>query len=377
MPRENYGRMGLIALLLSSVAATAALSEMGSLAFAQQEHTEFAANLAYIRGHLDQALANRQAGNLELAAAHAGHPVHEVYSLIEAELTENDPELGEQLEQGLTNLANEIADLTPEQVQTEVAELVTLLDRAESAVIGEAERNDAKFNAMVAIAVLETAEREYQEAVDNGQIVEMVEYQDSTAFIDQAKGIFESIEAGMPEEEAEEVSEFFKTLDSLTGSNADFEDVETAIGAIVHEFEEVFSLEGEEPAYDGQAYIDKIIELLDEAVVAFQAGEAQKAKALAVEAYLENYEFIERDIEEDDPELMLKIELDLREELVDMIEQGRPASEVQDHVDGIKADLETARAVVVPEFPLPVVAIVATMALAVAATRFKGIRLKR
>lgn len=372
--------MGLIALLLSSVAATAVLAEMGSLAFALEEpvpsadeDAEFAANLAYIRGHLAQALANRQADNVELAAAHSGHPVHEVYSLIEAELTEKDQELDDQLEHGLTNLANQITNLTSEQVQTDVADLNMLLDRAESAVISETERNDPAFNAMVAIAVLETAEHEYQEAVDNGQIVEMVEYQDSTAFIAQAKSIFKSsIEAGMPEGAAKEVGEFFEMLDSLTGSNAGFEEVETTIGGIVHEFEEVFSLEGKEPSYDGQAYIDKIIELLDESVIAYRAGDAQEAEALATEAYLENYEYIETDIKEDNPELMTKIEIDMRVELVDMIKQGRPASEVQDHVNSIKADLETARAVVVPEFPLPIVAIATTMAAAVVAARFKG-----
>lgn len=73
----------------------------------------------------------------------------------------------------------------------------------------------------------------------------MIEYQDSTAFIAQAEPIFTSIEADMPDEEAEEVAEFFEQLDPLTGSNASFEEVETVIGGIVHEFEEAFGLEEE------------------------------------------------------------------------------------------------------------------------------------
>ena len=59
----------------------------------------------------------------------------------------------------------------------------------------------------------------------------------------------------------------------------------------------------------------------------------RKPKALAIEAYLDNYEFIEADIEEDDPELMEKIESDIRVELVEMIDAGRPASEIASHVD--------------------------------------------
>ncbi|HJS81511.1 MAG TPA: hypothetical protein VJ742_01615 [Nitrososphaera sp.] len=310
------------------------------------ENVDFAANLSFIRGHLVQALANKQANSAELAAAHAGHPVHEVYALIEGALTEQDPELDEELETELTNLANQITSMTSQQVQTEVANLNTLLDAAESAVINQTESEDPAFNAMVAIALLETADLEYGEAIENGQIVEMIEYQDSTAFIEQANMIFASIEADMPAEEASEVSELFEQLDSLTASNATIEEVGTVIGGIIHEFEEVFELEAEESGYNGHAYIDKIIELLDDAVLSYQAGDAQEAKALAIEAYLDNYEFIEADIEEDDPELMEKIETDIRVELVEMIDAGRPASEIASHVTMIKADLETARSIV-------------------------------
>lgn len=311
------------------------------------EHVEFAANLEYIRGHLAQALANKQTGNSELAIAHAGHPVEEVYTLIEGELAEHNPDLNEELQTELTNLANQINSMSISQVQTQVSHINTLLDGAETAVISETERNEPAINAMVASAVLETAEHEYEEAVENGQIIEMIEYQDSTAFIARAKILFtSSIQAGMPEHEAEEVIEFFEQLDSLTGSNASFEEVETTIGGIIHEFEEVFGLAQEDTGYDGQAFFDRIIELLDESVASYKAGNAQAAKAAAIEAYLDNYEFIEADIEEDDPELMEKIEVDMRVELVQMIDAGRPATEIEQHVTMIKADLETARALV-------------------------------
>jgi hypothetical protein len=329
------------------------IHELDEVVPSANEHVEFVANLEFIRGHLAQALANKQANTIELAAAHAGHPVHEVYSLIEGELAEHDPELNEELEQELTALANEIDTMSSQQVQTEVANLNSLLDGAQSAVIGQAELDDPAFGAMVAVALLETAELEYAEAIQNGTIIEMIEYQDSTAFIERANTVFMSIESEMPAEEAEEVSELFVQLDNLTGSNADFEEVQTVIGGIIHEFEEVFGLEGEESGYDGQAYIDRIVELLDEAVVAYQGGDAQEAKALAIEAYLDNYEFIEADIEEDDPELMERIEVDIREELVAMIDAGRPSSEIASHVTIIKADLETARGLVESETQTP------------------------
>jgi hypothetical protein len=364
---------GLALFLLVFTGSAAAWSHQ---AYAQEkeessEHVEFAANIEFIKGHLAQAVANKQAGENELAIAHAGHPVEEVYSLIEEELAEHNAELNTQLKESLTNLANQIQTMQAQAVQTQVAQINTMLDQAKSSVIGQGERNDPEFNALVIISLLETAEHEYEEAVSGGEIVEMVEYQDSTAFIARAEAIFDTIKAQVPEHEGEEIAEFFEDLNSLTAANASFEEVETVIGGIAHEFEEVYGLESEKQV-DGQKIIDNINKLLDESLAAYDAGNMQRAKALAVEAYLENYELIEGDIEEDDPELMEKIEVDLREELVQMIDAQTPASEIEAHVNSIKSDLETARAIVVPEFPAVILAIAAVMAAVITIGRFKG-----
>jgi hypothetical protein len=103
---------------------------------------------------------------------HVGHPIEEVYFLIEGELAEHNSELNEELEAELTSLANQINGMSVQQVQTEVANINSLLNGAETAVISETKRNDPAFNAMVAVAVLETAEHEYEEVVENGQIIE-------------------------------------------------------------------------------------------------------------------------------------------------------------------------------------------------------------
>jgi hypothetical protein len=88
----------------------------------------------------------------------------------------------------------------------------------------------------------------------------------------------------------------------LTESNVSFEQVETVIGGIIHEFEEALELESEEGELDGGGYFDRIKELLDQSVAEYNEGNAQQAKALAIEAYLDNYEFIESDIAQEDRE---------------------------------------------------------------------------
>jgi tetratricopeptide (TPR) repeat protein len=331
---------------------------------AGSENVAFAANIEFIKGHLTKAIENKQAGNTSRAIAHSGHPIEEVYTLVEGEITEHNATLNTDLKAALSELANQVEELSATDFQSQVAEVNAMLDDALDSVIGQSEQSDPKFNAQVAISLMEIAEVEYEEAVSEGVIVEMIEYQDSTAFIERAELIFDEIKAELPAHEAEELEEFFGQLTTLTESNASFEDVETVIGGIIHEFEEAVGLEGEEEEeLDGWGYIDGIKELLDQAVTEYKAGNAQRAKALAIEAYLDNYEFIESDIEQDDEALMLKIEEDMRVELVQMIDQQAPSSAIESHVQAIKVDLEQARTVVVPEFPALIAIVAAAMAM--------------
>ncbi len=96
-------------------------------------------------------------------------------------------------------------------------------------------------------------------------------------------------------------------------------------------------------------YIDEIERLLGQAKQEYREGNSQKAFDLVTEAYLDNYEFVEGPLGEVDPELMVKIEVDMREELRNMIQSSAPTNQVDSQIDMILADLEDAR-MVVPEF---------------------------
>jgi hypothetical protein len=65
----------------------------------------------------------------------------------------------------------------------------------------------------------------------------------------------------------------------------------------------------------------------------------------------------------------------MRIELDDMIDRQVPSSEIDSHVQAIKADLELARAVVVPEFPVALLLVAATMAIVVVLGKTGRLRL--
>ena len=54
---------------------------------------EFVANLEQMKGHLEQAVANKENGNDTLTLAHVLHPIAELYDLIDVELATADSNL--------------------------------------------------------------------------------------------------------------------------------------------------------------------------------------------------------------------------------------------------------------------------------------------
>jgi hypothetical protein len=220
--------------------------------------------------------------------------------------------------------------------------------------------------------LLLTAEVEYEEAVSDGEVINLIEYQDCSAFVARASAISDSIKEMIPSRESNTITELYVYTDSLILTKASFEDVRLAMRSIGSNYAQVFQFEAFEGVFDGQEIIDRINSLLDEAVEEYRAGNPERARARVLDAYLGNYEYIELDIAEENRELMLKIEIDMHEELVQMIEAGRPVSEIEALVNEIKADLEIARTVVVPEFGNVVAAVVAlVMAGIILITKFK------
>lgn len=355
---------GPVAITVATVLALA----VAVPAFAQnEEHVQFVSNIEFIKGHLEQAVANKHTNNTELARAHSGHPIAEHFSLIEEEVEEHDAELSTELKTALTELAGQVDSLDASAYQSQATRINGMLDDAKESVISAAERSDAKFNAAVTASILEVAGHEYEEAVENGVIKAMIEYQDATGFVNRAKATYDStVKSSVPTHEDEEIVELFELLNTRIAAKADFAEIATGVGGIVHELNEVFELASGETELDGWGYIDNIRDLLDRALEEYEEGDFQTARGLVVEAYLENYEFIEADIDQDNPELMEKIEKNLREDLTQMIDDKSPAADVETHIEMIKTDLETARAVVTPEFPtaLVVVGSVAAMILA-------------
>ena len=315
---------------------------------------EFVSNIEQIRGHLDQALINKESENNTLAEAHTLHPIEEVYSSIEDQLANQNSTLNQTLSAALQNLPSSATNATLQEFESQIDYVNTLLNDSMQAVVPSAEfSNNPAFNASVVGRLLHVAGHEYEEAVENGTVKAIVEYQDAQAFIYRAHLVFNSSASNINQSmahEVEEVNEFFSNLNGAVNNKEDPATVETTINGIIHELAEITGLSesqliGEEASAEEQdpiAIINNIKSMLTQLIAAYRSQDYQGAESIAIEAYLENYEYVEAPIAQLDQQLMEQTEVMLREELRQMITDRVPIEQVEQHIAMINANLDRA-----------------------------------
>jgi hypothetical protein len=315
---------------------------------------EFVSSIEQIRGHLEQALINKESGNNTLAQAHSLHPIEEVYSSIEDQLVNQNSTLNQTLSGALQNLSSPVTNATLQDFESQIDYVNMLLNNSVQAVVPSSElNNNPAFNASVVGRLLSLAGHEYEEAVANGTIKEVVEYQDAQAFIHRAESIFKSSASRMNQtlaHEVEEVNEFFSNLNGAVNNRDDPETAETTVNGIIHRLAEITGLSesqliGEEVGAEEQdhiAIINNIKSLLTQLIAAYESQDYQGAESIATEAYLDNYEYIEIPLAQRDQQLMEQTEVMLREELRQMITDRVPIEQIEQHVTMINANLDRA-----------------------------------
>ena len=315
---------------------------------------EFVSSIEQIRGHLEQAFINKESGNNTLAQTHSLHPIEEVYSSIEDQLVNQNSTLNQTLSGALQNFSSTVTNATLQDFESQVGYVNMLLNNSVQAVVPSSElNNNPAFNASVVGRLLSLAGHEYEEAVANGTIIEVVEYQDAQAFIHRAESIFKSSASRINQtlaHEVEEVNEFFSNLNGAVNNRDDPETAETTVNGIIHRLAEITGLSesqliGEEAGAEEQdhiAIINNIKSLLTQLIAAYESQDYQGAESIATEAYLDNYEYIEIPLAQRDQQLMEQTEIMLREELRQMITDRVPIEQIEQHITMINANLDRA-----------------------------------
>src|ERR671925_2345313 len=84
---------------------------------------DFVSNIEQIRGHLNAAMMNKQAGNNTLAQAHTLHPIAEIYSTIEPQIANANMTLNQTLASNLNELSQMVNSSSIDEFNTQAQKI--------------------------------------------------------------------------------------------------------------------------------------------------------------------------------------------------------------------------------------------------------------
>jgi hypothetical protein len=316
---------------------------------------DFVSNIEQIRGHLNAAVMNKEARNNSLAKAHSLHPIAEIYSTIEPSISNINSTLNTTLASDLSQFSQMVNVSSLDEFEEQSKKINGTLNQTIQRVIPRDALSKSSFNLGVISDLLSIAETEYGEAVENGTIKEIVEYQDGQAFVSRAQNMFTQATLILPPEmnpNVEETVQFFSALDIAIQNKSNPDVVDRSVGSIIQEISEITgineeSLAGQESGTESGEIISEIRSLLNQTIDAYRQQNYEEAEALATTAYLDNFEFIEAPLAEKDKAIMQNTEVLLREQLRQLIQDHVPIEELQLHIDKINSNLKNAEGLLV------------------------------
>ncbi len=224
----------------------------------------------------------------------------EFFSLQVITLRESNSEITDEIHILLLDMHNEIKDGNENLVSNNIATIKNLLKQYEI--------NSPDYG-MVNAIILTIVDEQYQMANKNG---EEYRYDVSEKLLDRVIVLFEKTD--FDERLELEISDFLVDLKNHIENREKFTSVGMLITAINRDFTGI-----EAVPYEKEKLYENIRELYKELLIAIDNGDYAQAEELGIEAYLENFEYLEPDIEKVDAEHLYQLELDMREELRKMI----------------------------------------------------------
>jgi high-affinity iron transporter len=329
-------------------------------AFAQQADTEQAdvtesliifTNLERIGTQINLTELNLRDGNLETAFQHAYIPHSVIFPILKPKLHDIKPTSSARLEALLIDLPIKVRTLQQGQnelkpnIQSDIDEVNNLMKTIYNSTIGQSSLKDKSFLLQASAALLQDGVQSYQlsNATSSGSSFSTIDYENTLGFTSTSMANFEMVADSVNDRRREEIRSFYKQLVEGINNKQPFDTVASIASAIERDFTEELSLtSGSESGSEQLQYFSNIRKLLGEVISSVNEGDYQAANSAAIKAYLDNYEYLEAPVEKHDPELMLDIEIEMREELRQMINEKFPPQEINAFVTTILSKLGKA-----------------------------------
>lgn len=188
-------------------------------------------------------------------------------------------------------------------------DLVNQIDRLQETLM----MTPSSGNSYIIISsILSEADEQYQMAIQNDA---SESYFLTLSLIEYSKIILDQNPTS-DDRSNQELSSFFHDLNNMILNKSGFVVVGNLITAIQRDL-----VQTETISIDKTNLYDSIRNLYSELFNAVNSGDYLTAEEIAIEAYLENFEYLESDIEKIDKTLLNSLEINMREKLRDMIVQ--------------------------------------------------------
>lgn len=290
------------------------------------EHDSAASTLVITRAGLDVGKSFLQDGDVG-SARYAVEFASANFAFGLQDLRGHDLELTNQIHLELLDLPLSLTDgAQPEAIQS-IDSLLSMIDRYGIQVDG----SDA-----VIVAMLTAADEQYIIAYAEGSAPA---HEITKTLFGESKRMFEQT-ADLNVMLDLEIQSFFDDLERSVENQDSFLTVGNLVSAIQRDL-----LGMETLTHDEGALYDNIRDLYAQLLVAIDSGDYEAAEELAIEAYLENFEYLEPTLEIVDAEFMYALEIDMREDLRDMIRERQDPQQIRDFLEGsILPDLDAGEA---------------------------------
>ena len=311
-------------------------------------------NIERIRTQLwlaEQALAE---GNSEMAFAHAFIPHTTTFPAIKDQLIETSgQQSASQLESLLTDLPLKMrtGEFSSEEAIESIRQIRILLDEISQQSIGPQYLSDKGMVSQVIVFLLRDAIQSYStisnasSASGSENLPQDINYENAIGLVQIAHQNYQVTLSTLIEDTRRkaEIESFFVELENSLAQRMDNESILRLVTAIERDLAEELSVsEGSENTSEHQQYFATIRTLLSNVTSEVGKGNYEQADQYAITAYLDNYEYLEAPIEKHDPDLMLSIEVEMREELRQMIGARESPQAINAFIDGILTKLDEA-----------------------------------
>ncbi|HJU33548.1 MAG TPA: FTR1 family protein [Nitrososphaera sp.] len=313
-------------------------------------------NIERIRTQLwltEQSLDNN---NLEMAFAHAFIPHTTTFPTIKGQLERSVGEHStQQLESLLTDLPFKMrtGEYSQEETRESIGQIRLLLDQISQQAIGGQFLSDKGMLSQVVVFLLRDAVQSYATGTNSNTssgteingLPQTVDYENAVGLVHIAHQNFQGSLSSLIDDtrRKSEIESFFNQLETSLAQRLDNQSILRLTTAIERDLAEELSVsEGSESTSEHQQYFATIRTLLSQVISEVNNGNYEQADQYAISAYLDNYEYLEAPIEKHDPDLMLTIEEEMREELRSMIKARESGESIESFVNGILTKLDSA-----------------------------------